>query len=441
MARVPALWGPFTSLQDVLQRGPLVIERADGVRVYDRDGNEFIDAHGGLWLVNVGYGRQEIVNAMFEQAGALTWFPSFGGFANPPALSLAEKLRSLFADDGMATVFFSGSGSEANETALKLVRQYWRIKNPAKYKLIGRRQAYHGVTLGALSVAGIPGNREPFEPLLPQVRHIPAPDHLHCPYHAGGAPCTLACADELERTILFEGPETVAAFIMEPVQGAGGVIIPPPDYMARVRAICDRYHVLLISDEVICGFGRLGTWSGARFYGVRPDVMTFAKGLTSGYFPLGATMVTGQIAEAFLEHDAKGPEFRHGNTYSGHPVGAAAALANIAILEGEGILEHVQHLDDPLHDALSALRDRHAGDVADADSVGLLGRVELSGRPNGPTGAERAAAVAAEMRKNGVIARPAGAVVTLSPPLIISEADLLHVVDVLDQAITATRAV
>lgn len=435
MAEVPALWGPFTSLHDVMAQGPLVIERAEGVRVYDGGGREFIDAHGGLWLVNVGYGREEIVEAMFQQARALTWFPSFGGFANPPALKLAEKLRDLFDEDGMATVFFSGSGSEANETALKLVRQYWRIRKPSKFKLIGRRQAYHGVTLGALSVAGIPGNREPFEPLLTQARHIPAPDHMHCPFHADGAPCTAACADELERTILFEGPDTVAAFIMEPVQGAGGVIIPPPDYMARVRAICDRYDVLLISDEVICGFGRLGTWSGARFYGVQPDLMTFAKGLTSGYFPLGATMVRAEMAEAFLEQPVSGPEFRHGNTYSGHPVGAAAALANIAILENEHVLEHVRRLDDPLHEALKAVGDRHPHVVADADSVGLLGRVELCGTPGGPSAVARASEVASAMRADGVIARPAGAVITLSPPLIISEADLLHVVEVMDRAI------
>ncbi len=437
MAQVPALWGPFTSLHDVMEHGPLVIERAEGVRVYDGEGREYIDAHGGLWLVNVGYGRQSIVDAMFRQAETLTWFPSFGGFANPPALKLAEKLRSLFEEDGMATVFFSGSGSEANETALKLVRQYWRIRKPSKFKLIGRRQAYHGVTLGALSVAGIPGNREAFEPLLTQVRHIPAPDHMHCPFHADGAPCTAACADELERTILFEGPDTVAAFIMEPVQGAGGVIIPPPDYMARVRAICDRYEVLLISDEVICGFGRLGAWSGARFYGVKPDLMTFAKGLTSGYFPLGATMVRAEMAEAFLEQAMAGPEFRHGNTYSGHPVGAAAALANIEILEKEHVLEHVQRLDDPFRAALRSVRERHHDLVVDADSVGLLGRVELAGTSGGPTGASRAAGAAAAMRADGVIARPAGAVITLSPPLIIGEADLFHVVDVMDRALGA----
>lgn len=435
---VPTRWGPFTRMRTLMDTGPHVIVRAEGVWVWDEAGRRFLDAHGGLWLANVGYGRTEIIEAMHRQARELAWFSSFGGFANRPSLELADRLVDLLAPDGMAAVFLSNDGSEANETALKICRQYWKLKGrPAKVKLVGRQHAYHGVTLGALSVAGILANRQPFEPLLAGVRHVPAPVGHGCPYHPDTPVCNLSCARELERTIQMEGPDTVAAFILEPVQAAGGVIIPPPDYLATVERICRRYEVLLVVDEVVTGFGRLGAWTGSRHYGIRPDVMTFAKGITSGYMPLGATAVTREIFETFLGAAGSDPEFRHGHTYSGHPVAAAAALANLAIIEREDLPGRAAALGAYLAERLRDLAGRHPGWIRDAANVGLLGRVALADPAGTASPGSLGARVVAALMESGVIARAVGDVITLSPPLVISQQELDLVVDALDRAIVA----
>ena len=337
----------------------------------------------------------------------------------------------------MASVFLTNDGSEAMETALKISRQYWKVfGHPTKTKLIGRQHAYHGVTLGALSVAGITPNRQMFEPLLANVRHAPAPYRMHCGYHPGSDMCTFACVHEVERIIQFEGPDTVAAFVVEPIQAAGGVIIPPPDYLTQIRAICDRYDVLLISDEVVTGFGRLGSWSGARHYGIQPDIMTFAKGITSGYQPLGATLVSHRILDAYLHYGETGPELRHGNTYSGHPIAAAAALANINILEQEDLLERARTSGDYLAGLAHQIAHDLPDSILDANAVGLLGRVELRPQPNRPAGT-LGALVTEKMREEGVIVRPAGDVITLSPPLIIEEHQLDTIFSTLRNALTA----
>lgn len=435
---LPTRWGPFTRMGAVVERGPHVIVRAEGVWVWDEAGRRFLDAHGGLWLANVGYGRTEIIEAMHRQAQELAWFSSFGGFANRPSLELADRLVDLLAPDGMAAVFFSNDGSEANETALKICRQYWKLRGrAAKVKLIGRQHAYHGVTLGALAVAGILANRQPFEPLLAGVRHVPAPIGYGCPYHPDTPVCSLACARELERTIQMEGPDTVAAFILEPVQAAGGVIIPPPEYLAAVERICRRYDVLLVVDEVVTGFGRLGAWTGSRHYGIRPDIMTFAKGITSGYMPLGATAVTREILETFLGAAGSDPEFRHGHTYSGHPVAAAAALANLAIIEREDLPGRAATLGMHLADKLRELAARHPDRIRDAANVGLLGRVALVDPKGTAPAGSLGARVSAALLDAGIIARAVGDVITLSPPLVISQEELDLVVDALDRAIAA----
>ncbi len=429
-------WGPYTQMSSLATTGPIVIDRAEGIYVWDESGRRYLDAHAGLWLSNIGYGRSEIIQAVTQQAQKLSWFSSFGGFANRPSLMLAEKLVHLLEPDGMGSVFFSNDGSEAVETALKISRQFWKVRSRAqKYKLIGRQHAYHGVTFGALSVAGITANRQGFEPLLTGVLHAPAPYANHCAFHAAGTQCTLACAREVERIIQCEGPDSVAAFIAEPIQAAGGVIIPPPEYLRQVREICRRYEVLFIADEVVTGFGRLGDWTGSRHYGIQPDLMTFAKGITSGYLPLGATAVAPHVMEAFLQSSQDGPELRHGNTYSGHPLAAVAALANIAVIETEQLVSRAAKMGDYLHSQLDQIARQYPNLVVDANCVGLLGRVELFPSSDGP--GKTAAAVAKHLLDQGIIVRPVGDVITLSPPLIIGESEIDTIVDTLASALTA----
>lgn len=436
-----ARWAPYTNMRALAESGPEVIVRAEGVYAYDEAGHRYIDGHGGLWLANVGYGRREIIEAIARQAGELAWFDSFGGFANRPSMALADRLVELLAPDGMAHVFFSNDGSEAVETALKIARQYWKMKGRAnKHKFITRERAYHGVTFGALSVQGVTANRVMFEPLLPGVVHAPAPYAVRCSMHPDSPVCTFACVRAVEDAIRIQGPETVAALIMEPVQAAGGVIIPPPTYMAQVAEICRRHEVLLIADEVVTGFGRLGSWFGSRHYGVRPDMMTMAKGLTSGYLPMGATAVSDEVFSAFVAQGAAGPEFRHGNTYSGHPVAAAAALANIDIIERENLPANAAAMGKVLKAVLVDVQAHHPEWVVDADSVGLLGRLQVRDAGGSRTGAEFAAAVARGMHDRGVIVRPIEDVVTFSPPLTISEAQVTEMVEAASQTLDALAA-
>ncbi len=430
-------WGPYTNMGLMREQGPLVIDHADGIYVWDEAGTRYLDAHAGLWLANVGYGRAEIIDAISRQAQKLSWFSSFGGFANRPSMDLADRLTSILKPDGMASVFFSNDGSEAMETALKITRQYWKLcGKETKTKFIGRQYAYHGVTAGALSVAGITANRRMFEPLLPDVRHAPAPYRNHCSFHPDSNVCTYVCVNEVERIIRFEDPSTVAAFVVEPIQAAGGVIIPPRDYLSRVQAICRHYRVLLIVDEVVTGFGRLGAWTGSRYYGVEPDIMTFAKGITSGYLPLGATAVSAEILNTFISLRDDGPELRHGNTYSGHPLAAVAALANLEIMERENLLTRSATMGDYLSRILYRLADHFPELVVDVGSVGLLGRVEFRPQNEDRVGA-LGATVASRMLKQGVIVRPAGDVITLSPPLIINTDELDEIVGVMEHVLSA----
>jgi adenosylmethionine-8-amino-7-oxononanoate aminotransferase len=435
-------WAPYTNMRAIAQSGPEVIVRAEGVYAYDEAGRRYIDGHGGLWLANVGYGRQEIIDAISRQAQELAWFDSFGGFANRPSLALADRLVGLMAPDGMAHVFFSNDGSEAVETALKIARQYWKMRGRAnKHKFITRQRAYHGVTFGALSVQGVTANRVMFEPLLPGVVHVPAPYQTQCSMHPESPVCTFACARAVEEAILTQGADTVAAMIMEPIQAAGGVIIPPPAYMAQVAEICRRHDVLLIADEVVCGFGRLGEWFGSRYYGVKPDMMTMAKGLTSGYLPMGATAVSDEVFSAFVSGSGAGPEFRHGNTYSGHPVTAAAALANIDIIERENLPANAAAMGKVLAMRLAEARANHPEWVVDAGNVGLLGRLQVKDPTGRRTGADLAAEVARGMHDRGVIVRPIEDVITFSPPLMINEAQVNEMVAAADAALGAMASV
>lgn len=430
------VWGPYTNMRSQLQQGPVVVERAHGVYVYDETGRKYLDAHAGLWLANIGYGREEVLAAIQAQGEKLSWFSSFGQFANRPSLDLADRLMELLQPEGMGYVFFSNDGSEAMESALKISRQYWKAKGkPTKVKLIGREHAYHGVTMGALSVAGISANRTAFEPLLGGVRHVPAPHCVHCSFHPESTTCTMQCAHELERVIRFEGPDTVAAFVAEPVQAAGGVLFPPADYLREVREICRKYDVLFIADEVVTGFGRLGSWFGCRHYGIQPDIMTFAKGITSGYIPLGATAVRPEIVEAFVNRQVNEPEFRHGNTYSGHPLACAAALANLRIVEEEDLLGNAHQQGERLRSGLRRIQDKFPQHVYDTQAEGLLGRLELCDPTGQAVAGSLGAQAAASMMDQDVIVRTVGDVITFSPPLIITAEQIDTILSAVEQTV------
>ncbi len=435
-----ALWTPFQQMQTVLDQGPLIFDRGEGVYLYDVNGRRYLDAHASLWLMNVGFGRTEIADAAYRQMQKFAFFSLFQGFSNEPAIELADRLIRLAAPEGMGKVFYCDSGSEAIETAIKIARQYWKNRGKGgKYKFIARRNAYHGVTMGALSATGVTANRRMFEPLLPGFSHISDPN---CYRNDFGANLTeeevsVAAAEALRKQIEFEGPDTVAAFIAEPVQGAGGVVVPPADYLARCRAICTEYNVLFIADEVITGFGRTGTWFGSRTYGVQPDMMCFAKGITSGYIPMGATLCRDEIYDAFLGSPGDGKELRHGNTYTGHATAAAAAIANLAIIEREQLPENAATVGRHLLSGLERLKSHEI--VGDVRGVGLLARVELvksraskeTFKPAGSVGGK----VQRRAQELGVILRNINDVLTFSPPLVLTTAQADEIVGVVDQAI------
>lgn len=344
------MWGHFTRMSAVQRDGLPMIVRGEGAYVWDDKGNRYLDALSGLFTVNIGHGRNELAEAAAAQSRTLSYFPLWN-FATEPAVRLASRLADLAPGD-LNRVFFTTGGGEAVESAWKLAVQYFAATGqPTRRKVISRDFAYHGTTLGALSITGIPALREPFEPLLPTALKVRNTNRYRCTSCSQAAACTLDCADDIERLILAEGPETVAMVIMEPVQNTGGALTPPEGYWRRVREICDRHGVLLVSDEVICAFGRLGHMFGCDRYGYLPDMITFAKGVTSGYAPLGGVLVSDRVAAPFVEDE--GRMYMHGLTFGGHPVSCAVALANIDILENEDICGNVLR-NEPLFDDVMA---------------------------------------------------------------------------------------
>jgi adenosylmethionine-8-amino-7-oxononanoate aminotransferase len=354
------LWRHFTPAS----HSPIVITRAEGCYIYDEQGNRYLDALSALYCVNIGYGPwPEIAVAAAKQLSTLPFWTNWVGFATPPSLDLAEKLTELLPID-VGRIFFVGGGSEAIETALKISRQYHRLRGePTRYKVVSRRSAYHGTTLGALSINGSAALRQQFEPLLPGCLRAPTPYRYRCPYCSDGPRCTLQCADEVDAIIQNEGPETVAAVVMEPVQNSAGSITPPEGYFERIRAICDEHGVLLVADEVICGFGRVGEWFGSTRYGIEPDLMTLAKGITSAYAPLGAVVASEKTIEPFFREPKS--SFTHGITFGGHPLSCTIALANLAVIEREDLVGRVQRYQGEFRARCEALRDEHpmVGDV------------------------------------------------------------------------------
>ena len=348
------LWGHFTRLAGVQRDGMPIIERGEGAYVYDTNGKKYLDGLSGLFTVNIGHGRRELADAAAAQTEKLSYFPLWS-FGTPPAIELAARLADLAPGD-LNRVFFTTGGGEAVESAWKLAMQYFAaIGQPQRRKVISRDYAYHGTSLGALSITGIPAIREPFEPLLPTAVKIRNTNRYRCVSCADAPACTLDCPDDLERRILSEGPETVAMVIMEPVQNTGGTLVPPEGYWKKVRGICDKYGVLLVSDEVICAFGRLGHMFGCDRFGYQPDMITFAKGVTSGYSALGGVIVSDRIASPFIE-DA-GRTYLHGSTFGGHPVGCAVALANLDVLEREDLCGNVLRNEPLFDDVMASLAD------------------------------------------------------------------------------------
>jgi adenosylmethionine-8-amino-7-oxononanoate aminotransferase len=361
------LWMHFTRLSAYDDHEIPIIVRGEGCYVYDEHGNRYLDGLSALFCVNIGHGRADLVQAGAEQAKDLGFFTNWS-YAHPRAIELAARIADLAPGD-LNRVFFTSGGSEAVESALKLARQYHKVTgHPNKTKVIARDIAYHGTTLGALSATGITSLREAFEPLTPGGCHVANTNTFRLPHGLTAADL----ANEVAKRIEFEGPETVAAVIMEPVQNAGGCFTPPEGYWQRVREICDKYNVLLISDEVICAWGRLGEWFGAQRYDYHPDIITTAKGLTSAYAPMGAMIVSDRVAEPFQEGTVS---FTHGFTFAGHPVCAAIALANLDAMEREGIVENVRNNEGAFRAMLDSLRDIPI--VGDVRGAGYFHAIEL----------------------------------------------------------------
>jgi putrescine---pyruvate transaminase len=408
---------PFTHHKGLAEKGARIITKADNVYIWDSEGNKIFDAMSGLWCMNIGYGRKELVDAAAKQMQELPYYNSFFQTATVPAIQLAEKIVEL-AGDNYSHVFFSSSGSESNDTNIRMVRHYWAsLGQPYRKVIISRHNAYHGSTMAGASLGGMSG--------MHAQGGLPIPDivHIEQPYHYGLAPTEdrdafgIKAASWLEDKILEVGPEKVAAFIGEPIQGAGGVIIPPKTYWPEIQRICDKYGILLICDEVICGFGRIGKWFGSQLLGCKPDLMTFAKGVTSGYIPLGGVVVGKRVAEVLIE---KGGEFNHGYTYSGHPVACAVALANIAILENEGLVDRVLNETGPyLAEQYAKLADHPL--VGGAETIGLMAGFVLMKDKANHIAFDEADEVGMICRghcfSNGLIMRAVGDRMIIAPPL------------------------
>jgi len=425
---------PNTLLGDHEENGPLLMVKGDGAVITDIDGKDYIDGIGALWLTNVGYGRTELAEAARRQMAVLPFWSLFWSYGNVPAVALAAKLAEL-TPAGLNRTFFTSGGSEANETSLKIARLYHvRRGNPSKQMIIAGQRAYHGVSYGAMTATGIEAVRVNFAPYVGGFTHIPSPYCYRCPLAKEYPSCGMACADELERMILELGPENVAAFIAEPIAGVGGIIDPPEEYFGRIRAICDQYDVLFIADEVINAFGRTGKWFGIEHWGVVPDIITAAKGITSGYMPLGASIIHDRVYEA-LKGDGTA-YFNHGFTYSGHPVAAAVALENLRILQEEHLLERARELGEYALKRFHSLNNPWIGDVR---GKGLMLGVELvQDRATKEPPANLMAAKRVEMacRAEGLLVRALGGfVMAVSPPLVITREQLDRIVDTLDRAI------
>ena len=434
-------WQPMSHPADSMANLPTIITEAHGVRIKDVDGHEAVDAVGGLWNVNLGFSCKPVKDAITAQLDRLPFYSTFRGTTNDAAVELSWMLRHFFGPDGMARCFYTSGGSDSVEVALRLARQYHKIRGEGgRTKYLSLKRGYHGThTLGA-SVNGNANFRTQYEPLMPGCFHIPAPHSYRNPFNESD-PERLAqlCLAAFEDEIKFQGAETIAAFIMEPVLGAGGVIVPHESFMPGVREICDRYGILLIADEVVCAFGRTGDWSGSRHWGVRPDMMCIAKAITNGYFPFGAVMIGEDVAATFEDDTSGRAAIGSGYTYSGHPVGAAAAIACLKETERLAVKDNAAARGAQLFEGLLDLQRRHAliGDVRGGH--GLMCALELVSDREAKTPADKQVAgiVAQGAYENGVMIRVSGNNIILSPSLIIEAADIATIVAGIDAGLSA----
>jgi beta-alanine--pyruvate transaminase len=427
-----AYWMPFTANRYFKQH-PRMISRADGMYCYTTDGKQLLDAVAGLWCCNAGHCHPKIVEAIKEQAATLDYAMAFQ-LGHPRVFELANKLVDI-APQGIDYAFFVNSGSEAVDTALKMALAYHRIRGDgARTRLIGREKGYHGVGFGGISVGGISANRKMFGAMLPGVDHLPHTHNIDKNAYSRGQPEWGAqLADELENIAALHDPSTIAAVIVEPIAGSAGVLIPPQGYLQRIRDICDKHGILLIFDEVICGFGRTGDTFGANRFGVTPDLMTTAKGLTSGTVPMGAVLAKSEVYETFMTGPEGAIEFFHGYTYSGHPLAAAAGCATLDVYLGEGLFDRARELEGKFEDALHSLKGEP--NVIDVRNFGLIGAVELEPIEGQPTA--RAMQIFRECFDDGVIIRTTGDTLAFSPPLIIDAAQLETVIESVRSALQA----
>lgn len=418
---------PFSDYQQLKEKGPRIITKAKGVHLWDSEGHKILDGMSGLWCVAIGYGRDELADVAARQMRELPYYNLFFQTAHPPVLELAKVVADL-APAGMSHVFFTGSGSEGNDTVLRLVRHYWALKGqPQKKVIISRINGYHGSTVAGASLGGMVGMHEQGDLPIPGIVHIAQPYW----FGEGGDMTPEAfgiwAAEELEKKILEVGEGNVAAFIAEPIQGAGGVIIPPDSYWPKIKEILAKYDILFVADEVICGFGRTGEWFGSDYYDLQPDLMTIAKGLTSGYIPMGGVIVRDKVVKVISD----GGDFNHGFTYSGHPVAAAVALENIRILRDEQIVTRVKEETAPyLQKRLRELADHPL--VGEVRGLGLLGAIELV-RDKATRARYEGAGVGMICRQfcfdNGLIMRAVGDTMIIAPSLVITKAEIDELLD------------
>ena len=421
---------PFSDFKQLKEVGPRIITHAKGVYLWDSEGHKILDGMAGLWCVAIGYGRDELAEAASKQMRELPYYNLFFMTAHPPVLELSKAIAEI-APEGMNHVFFTGSGSEGNDTMLRMVRHYWAIKGqPNKKTIISRKNGYHGSTVAGASLGGMTYMHEQGDLPIPGITHIPQPYWFGEGGDMSPEEFGIWAANQLEEKILEIGVDNVGAFIAEPIQGAGGVIVPPDTYWPRIKEILAKYDILFVADEVICGFGRTGEWFGSDFYGLKPDMMTIAKGLTSGYIPMGGLIVRDEVVDVLNE----GGDFNHGFTYSGHPVAAAVALENIRILRDEKIIEKVQAETAPyLQKRLRELNDHPL--VGEVRGVGMLGAIELV-QDKATRKRYEGKGVGMICRQfcfdNGLIMRAVGDTMIISPPLVITR-------DEIDELVTKAR--
>lgn len=421
---------PFTDHKELGEKGgSRIITRADGVYIYDSEGTKILDGMAGLWCMNLGYGRQELVDAAAKQMQELPYYNSFFQCTHPPAIELSELLSDLSPGD-FNHVFFTGSGSEANDTQIRLIRRYWDLQGQSeKMTIIARKNAYHGSTLGGASLGGMSAMHEQMVLPVPGIVHIDQPYQFELGADLSPEEFGLRQALLLEEKILEIGVDKVAAFFGEPVQGAGGVIIPPDSYWPEIQRICDEYGILLVADEVITAFGRLGEWFGSTHFGIRPDLISIAKGVSSGYLPLGAALVSDRVAETVI---AEGGEFAHGYTYSGHPAACAVALENLRIMQREQIVERVKERTAPYFKERWGSLAEHPI-VGEARSLGLMGAIEIVKLKDSRERFGKDLGAGTRCRDfcldNGLVMRAVGDTMIVSPPLIVEDKHIDELVE------------